>query len=647
MTLTIDGIEIQAHEGEMVLSAAQKSGIFIPTLCQDDQFPPHGGCGLCIVEIGTRLRRACATPVEEGMVVSTNSHRVNDARRRLLELQLSDHAGDCKAPCQLACPGESDCQGYIALIAQGKTDEAYKTMMEAHPFPGSIGRVCPRPCEANCRRKLVDEPINIAGLKRYGADNAKAYIPEILADTGKSIAIVGGGPGGLTSAYFLKRAGHHVAVYDRMPKMGGLLRYGIPEYRLPKAVVDKEINVLAQMGIDFRNNKEFGRDISLSELQQQYDAVIIAIGAGNSLSLDIPGEDLPHVIGGIDFLRKPTAIHGDVVVIGGSNTAIDAARTALRLGAASVTVAYRRTKDEMPAEPEEIAEAEEEGINFKFLVAPLEINENIRLQKMSLEEPDASGRRSPQPIPGQEETLEADMIIVAIGQSVAFCGLNTLEKSRQAITVSKTYETNLPGVYAIGDATGQSAYAIEAIGHGRKVAAVIHDSLLQQAPPWEVLPDILSKDEKQPKDFDHIPKTPREINPKKEAPKGFQENFDEIHMNLSTEAAVCEAKRCLSCACGDYDDCKLLSYSNRYKSNPDKYAAKKTKLPLDYSNPLFTFDPNKCISCGLCVKSCKHAALTMANRGIKTTVKAPYQSSCKQSGQCMTICPVGARVAKN
>ena len=668
INLTIDNISIQAQEGDTILSAVREAGIYIPTLCQDDNFPPHGSCGLCIVEASSKLLRACATPVAQGMTIFTASSRVIAARRGLLELTLSAHTGDCKAPCQLACPAQTDCQGYIALVREGRFNEAYRLMLEAHPFPGSIARVCPRPCEAKCRRGVHDEPINIAGIKRIAVEialsnmhkesgsNPAPYIPKLEPSTGRSIAIVGGGPAGLTAAYFLRRAGHDVSVYERMPKMGGLLRYGIPEYRLPKAVLDAELNLLTQIGIRFHNEITLGdthhspvKTVSLSSLQEQYDAVIIAIGASISRPMNIPGEDLPGVIGGIGFLRDVALrtivkMSGHIVIIGGSNTAIDTARTALRLGASSVTVAYRRTREEMPAEPEEILEAEEEGVEFKFLLAPTEITANnsqangIRMQKMTLGEPDASGRRSPRPIPGQEEWLKADTIIAAIGQAVAHDGLEILDKSWSAIAADPaTFQTNQPGVFAIGDATGQSAYAIEAIGHGRKVAAYVHSA------PCNTLPQILLKDEKSPSDFTHIPKAKREIPYKKEAPKGFEET----HQSLTASQAASEASRCLSCGCGDYSKCKLIPMVNQYNAKPAKYN-KNPKHPINTDNPLFIYDPNKCILCGLCIKACAQnkSVLTMANRGLKTIVVPHPQDNCVQCGNCMAICPVGARASR-
>ncbi|MDR0272389.1 MAG: FAD-dependent oxidoreductase, partial [Clostridiales bacterium] len=667
MHIYIDGIECEAFAEQTILQVAAKNGIFIPSLCYGEGLAPSGSCGICIVEVegDARLLRACATAVRDGMVVTTNSPKILMSRKTLLELTISAHTGDCKAPCQVACPAQSDCQGYIALIAAGKFKEAVELMRDAHPFPASVARICPRPCEAECRRKLADKPVNIAGLKRFAADwelgQAEAYVPETAPSSGKSVAIVGGGPAGLTAAFFLKKAGHNAAVFEAMPKMGGLLRYGIPEYRLPKAVLDEEIGVLVRMGIHFFNGVELGRDVTTHFLQSRYDVVIVATGAGVSKPIWCKGEDANGVFGGIDFLKAvasnaPPIIGKRVIVIGGSNTAMDAARTAIRLGAETI-VAYRRTRDEMPAEKDEIEEALAEGVQFNFLSAPLEIiSENgkvtgIKLQKIQLGEPDESGRRKPVPVEGGEEFLEADAIIAAIGQDVSLEGLNPLDN----LNIDENFRTDLPNVYAIGDATGKSAYAIDAIGHGRKVAEIVNaDIFLAQKNITEQIPSIIVKDKKTSKDFAETQKIKR-----RNGAHLLRENpdFSAVQAVLSPAEAATEASRCLSCGCADFYECKLLKLANTYGANTEKFPAefhKKPKHVIDRTNFNFHRDMNKCVLCGLCVAACDKAnttengVLSATSRGFDTTVTAAFEQplqnrdECTLCGNCVARCPVGA-----
>ncbi|MEG2719994.1 MAG: FAD-dependent oxidoreductase, partial [Oscillospiraceae bacterium] len=430
INLNIDGKNIKAEATKTILNVATENGIKIPNLCYDGRTELYGACGLCLIEIegNAKLLRACSTRVSEGMVVKTNSERIGRARKTALELLLSDHTGDCKAPCTLACPANTDCQGYVSLIANGEYKEAVKLIKEKIPFPSSIGRVCPHPCEKKCRRQYVDEPISIANLKSFVGDmdmlSEDNFEPSVEPDTGKTVAIVGGGPAGLTAAFFLRRMGHAVTVFDAMPKMGGMLRYGIPEYRLPKAILDKEISQIEKLSIELKNNIKIGKDITLNQLKEKYDAVVVAAGAWNSSKMRVDGENLDGVFGGIDFLREVSLgnvpkIGKRVAVVGGGNTAMDACRTAKRLGADEVYIIYRRTLDEMPAEKLEIDEAKEEGIIYKFLTNPIKFTGNngrinaAVLQKMELGKPDESGRRSPVPIDGEIETIELDSVIMA------------------------------------------------------------------------------------------------------------------------------------------------------------------------------------------------------------------------------------------
>ena len=366
--ITIDGKEIFAESGKTVLEIAAENNIEIPNLCYSKNLKIYGACGLCVVEAegNPKLLRACATTAADGMVIKTNTERVKRARKIALELIMSDHVGDCKGPCSLNCPAQTDVQGYLKEIALGNDRKAVEIIKEKIPLPASIGRVCPHPCEANCRRRFVEEPLSIAYLKAFAADNDLAsdepFVPEKAKATGKKVSIIGGGPAGLTAAYYLCLSGHEVTVFDAMPEMGGMLRYGIPEYRLPKNVLRKEISLIGNLGVLMKNNMSIGKDISFEEIRENSDAVLIATGAWKPMNIGCPGEELSGVISGIDFLREVNSgkipeIGKSVAVVGGGNTAMDACRTAIRCGAENVYVIYRRTRAEAPAEDIEIEEA--------------------------------------------------------------------------------------------------------------------------------------------------------------------------------------------------------------------------------------------------------------------------------------------------
>jgi len=288
ITYTIDGVKVTAEPSDTILTSATRAGVEIPTLCFDKHTAIYGACGVCLVEVEgvPKLLRACSARPQEGYVVSTKTDRVNRARQTALEPLLSDHTGDCRGPCKLNCPAMTDCQKYVGEIREGRYKDAVNTIYEVFPLPSSIGRVCPHPCEDACRRQMVEEPISIAFLKAFAGDKVAAedpYVVQCEPDTGKRVAVIGGGPAGLTAAYHLRRFGHAVTIYDQQPKMGGMLRYGIPAYRLPKDVLDREIAIIADAGVEMVNGVKLGRDIQFDQLRADFDAVLVAIGAWKSV----------------------------------------------------------------------------------------------------------------------------------------------------------------------------------------------------------------------------------------------------------------------------------------------------------------------------------------------------------------------------
>lgn len=665
--ITIDNHPLQVEEGATLLSAATKNGLKIPNLCFDGRVEIYGACGLCVVEVeGTpKLQRACATKARDGMVVHTDTERVVRARKMALELLLSDHDGDCKAPCTKACPAGTDCQGYVGMIANGEYTEATRLIKEKIPLPSSIGRVCPHPCEKECRRRFVEEPVSIAALKAFASDmdmaSSTPYVPPVEPDTGKRVVVVGGGPGGLTAAYFLRRQGHAVTVLDAMPKMGGMLRYGIPEYRLPKALLDREIAQIAALGVEMQNNVRVGEQITLDALRSEYDAVVLAAGAWRSSQMRVPGEDASRVVGGIDFLRTvalsdPMPIGDRVAVVGGGNTAMDACRTAVRLGAKQVTVLYRRSREEMPAEDVEIREATEEGVEFRFLTTPIEFKDcgdtvQATLQKMQLGAPDASGRRRPEPIAGAVENAEFDTVIMAIGQHPDLTGFESVEATQRSTVAAdeETFRTSLPNVFAVGDMTNRGAsIAVAAIGEAQKASLVIDRYLNGEEARYKK--PFLVERTLPVEFFEKFPKAPRVEVPVRPASER-RADFGEVSLGLTQEAAKKEAMRCLGCGCHDYYECKLIEYANAYDVHPERFAGEKHHRNEEDVNSLIARNADKCILCGLCVRVCDEVMgktnLGLLGRGFDTLVSPEFslpleKSSCIFCGQCVTVCPTGA-----
>jgi heterodisulfide reductase subunit A len=474
--------------------------------------------------------------------------------------------------CQAGCPLHQNAQGYITLIAQGKFNEALDVILRDNPLPGICGRICTHPCAVNCSRTSVDEPLNVPGLKRFVADYVGDYqLPQPQQNRSEKVAIIGSGPAGLTCAYKLRQMGYQTVIYESLPVAGGMLAVGIPAFRLPQEVLSKEIERLKDIGVDIRLNCQVGKTVTLEKLRKQYSAVFIAIGAHVERKLKIAGEDFPGIWGGVEFLKKvrlegPVKVGRKVLVIGGGNSALDAARTALRCGGSEVTIVYRRTRAEMPADSREIEQAEREGVKFLFLTAPDAIfgsrDEGVtalQCLKMKLGPPDESGRPSPKPIPDSQFVLSCDTIIVTIGQTPDITSLG--QKLGLDTTQWDTFkagevalETAVPGVFVGGDCVTGPDVVVNAMQAGKK-AAISIDRYLNKL---DMQAEREGEGTFQP---EYTVDTSGVLMQKQVAMPAIenapQTTFDEVHTGYTVEQAQTEAKRCL--ACGICCDCRLCA----------------------------------------------------------------------------------------
>lgn len=473
-------------------------------------------------------------------------------------------AGVCSelfiSPCENACPASVNVPGYLALIAAGRIKDAYNLIRQENPFPSVCGRVCTHPCESKCRRGQMDEPIAISDLKRYVADEMfkthDPFIDLVFPKKGKSIGIIGAGPSGLTCAYYLGRLGYDVTVYEAQPVAGGVLVFGIPEYRLPKEILKHEIETIKQVGITIKTEMEVGKDITFEELRKTHDALYISTGAQLSRKVGVEGEKLPGVYHGFDFLKdvhlgKPVEPKGIIAVIGGGSTAFDAARVAVRKGAQEVHIIYRRTMEDMPADQYEIDEAIEEGVIVHELVRPLEFLgkdkvTQIKLMKMELKGFDSNGRKNPVDIPGSEFLMDVDLVIPAVSQysDLPFVRKEEVEATPMGtfIVDVDTQMTSIPGVFSGGDVVRGSDVVITAIADGKKAAGAIDkylggDGKLNKGEPIDI-PEAVDDSEV----LEHERFAMKYLEPEER-----RDNFDEVCIGFHRLNATAEAMRCLRC----------------------------------------------------------------------------------------------------
>lgn len=537
------------------------------------------------------------------------------------------------APCQMTCPAGIDVPTYVSLIGEGRDAEAIEVIRRDNPFPWVCGLVCTRPCEFMCVRGRIDSPVSIKFLKAFAAERALssgAYQnPGKEPDKGKAVCVVGAGPGGMSTAYYLALKGYRVTVIEAQPSAGGMILLGIPRYRLPREVIDREVAMLRELGVTFRFNTRFGVDVTLEGLKSEgFDAFFIAIGAHTSYRMGIPGEkDFPQVLEAVDFLRDVALGHrevpGDrVIVIGGGNVAIDAARTSLRLGSRSVVLAYRRTRNEMPADAEEVEQAEEEGIQLQFLTIPQKIvGDDGRVQglmclRAELVAAEGGNRMRPVPVEGSEFIVEADCIISAIGQRVdteSLAEIDALEWTRRSTihTNRVSTETSVEGVFAAGDAVTGPATVIEAIGGGKRGAEAIH-RYLSDIPQPEMPPVPVRRGRVARRELSATRKmtVKRPTMPLLNIDRR-RTTFQQVELGYGESDVREEAGRCLRC-----DIC--LRCGKCVEICRDKMQVNALEMGyFDFDHPVetdFRVTAERCILCGACAANCPTGAMQMTDQ---------------------------------
>jgi NADPH-dependent glutamate synthase beta subunit-like oxidoreductase len=636
---TISGLREAVESGRLANPRSRRIAEEILDLLMDVAWGRAGGDHLgAIASLADELSYDKASP---GAIAAAKMiWDALGAHREVFQSHIDTHncaTGDCvklvPAPCQMACPAGIDIPTYVNLIGRGHDAEAIEVIRRDNPFPWVCGLVCTRPCELMCVRGRVDKAVSIKFLKAFAAERALSdrhyHNPAKEPEKGKRVAVVGAGPGGMTAAYYLALKGFGVTVFEALPVAGGMMMLGIPRYRLPREVIDREVAMLEDLGVEFRFNTRYSRDSTLESLKAEgFDAVFLAIGAHQSFKLNIPGEnDYPQVIESIDLLRRVAL--GDrripgkhAVIVGGGNVAIDAARTCLRLGSDEVTIAYRRTRAEMPADVEEVEQAEDEGIQMSFLTIPKAIvGKDGRLTgleciRAKLIKKDDSERLFPVPMEGSEFIIPADTVISAIGQRIDLECLSDLKglkwtrrQTIQANTVSM--ETSIPGVFAGGDAVTGPATVVEAIGAGKRAAEAI-DRYLSGIPQPKMPPVPVRRGRVE---WMEVPASTKMTLRRPEMPllnlDRRRTTFQQVELGYTENIVREEARRCLRCdiclRCGKcVEVCRDMMGVNALEFG---------FLNFDHPQPTdFRVTAERCILCGACAANCPNQAIRIVDR---------------------------------